>query len=67
MTTSKICLNTHKILNDADIVADNVELAMHADVDAENAKSAESKFTFSATISTTIFNICNIIYKFKKM
>ena len=67
MVMNKTCLKTYNILDDVDIVVDNVESAMHADIDAENAQIAESIFTFSATIPTAMFNTCNNICKFQNM
>ena len=57
---NNFCFNTHRILDDADIVANNVEPDMHADIDAENVHTPESILTFSATKSKAVFNICTI-------
>ena len=57
---SNTCFNTHRILDDVDIVANNAESAMDADIDAKIAHTPDSTFTFSATISTAMFNICTI-------
>ena len=60
MNMNNICFNTHRILDDVDsIVADNVEPAMHADIDAENAHThtPESILIFSTTKYIAMFNI----------